>query len=218
MLIGIAISTRNRREIAEHSIEQWKKFLPVGAKLVVVDDASDIYYGNSNYRFDQQAGISVVKNKCIELLEGCEHLILVDDDIYPLEKNAIFQYVYCNLQHACYIFERKLLWKEPDYKAYDLPRGCLLYFTRHCIQKAGGFDTNFTGQYEHAELSRRIFNMKLTPAPYIDIVNSKGLFYSHDEQSTTQSSFDPYERSKAIHANKKYFEETKLSNQFIPYK
>ena len=218
MKLGIAISTHDRREIAEHSIGEWRRFLPVGAKLVIIDDASTVPYPGADYRFEEKAGISVVKNKCIQLLDGCDHLVLADDDIHPIDANWASWYTYSNLQHACYIFDRKLLWAEPDYKAYELPRGCLLYFTRRCIEIAGGFDTNFTSMYEHAELSRRIFNMKLTPAPYIDIVNSKGLFYSHDEQCTAQSSFDPYERSKAIRANKKYWEETKLSNQFIPYK
>jgi len=218
MKIGVAISTHDRREIAEHSIAEWRWFLPVGAKLVIVDDASEISYPGADYRFEQQAGISVVKNKCIQLLEDCDHLVISDDDIFPRANGWAIPYIFSNLQHACYIFDRKLLWKEPDYKAYDLPRGCLLYFTRRCIDIAGGFDTNFTGMYEHAELSRRIFNMKLTPAPYIDIPNSEGLFYSHDEQGTGESSFDPHTRGKAIRANKKYWEETKLSNQFIPYK
>lgn len=218
MNIGIAISTHNRREIADHSIKQWKKFLPVGAKLIIVDDASAIPYPGADYVFSKRAGISTVKNKCIQLLNDCDHIFLVDDDIYPLDANWAAWYTHSTLQHACYIFERKLLWTEPDYKAYELPRGCLLYFTKHCIEIAGGFDTNFTSMYEHAELSRRIFNMKLTPSAYIDILYSKGLFYSHDEQNTAQSSFDPYERTKAIRENKKYWEETKLSNQFIPYK
>lgn len=218
MKIGIAISTHNRRVIADHSIAEWRRFLPEGAKLVIVDDCSDIPYPGAAYRFEQRAGISKVKNKCIQLLEDCEHIFIVDDDIYATDPNWATWYTHSNLQHACYIFDRKMLWKEPDYIAYELPRGCLLYFTKRCIEKAGGFDTNFTGMYEHAELSRRIFNMKMTPAPYIDIPFSKGLFYSHDEQNTAQSSFDAYERHKAIRENKKYWEETKLSNTFIPYK
>lgn len=218
MKIGVAISTHNRRDIADHSIAEWRRFLPIGAKLMIVDDASVIPYPGADYRFETRAGIAVVKNKCLELLEDCDHIFLVDDDIYAIDANWASWYTCSNLQHACYIFDRKLLWVEPDYKAYELPRGCLLYFTKRCIEKAGGFDTNFTSQFEHAELSRRIFNMKMTPAPYIDIPSSKGLFYSHDEQDTAQSSMDAYERSKAIRANKKYWEETKLSNTFIPYK
>lgn len=218
MSIGIGITSHNRCKMAEYSISMWKEFLPTGANLAIVDDGSTIPLKSANYRFEERQGISIAKNKCLELLENNDHIFLVDDDIYPLDPNWATWYTHSNLQHACYIFDRKLLWTEPDYKAYELPRGCLLYFTKHCVEIAGGFDTNFTNQYEHAELSRRIFNMKLTPSAYIDIPHSKGLFYSYDEEYTTRSSFDPYERTKAIRENKKYWEETKLSNTFIPYK
>lgn len=218
-MIGIAISTKNRRETAEYTISQWEKLLPEGTKLVIADDASDTPYPASTYRFEHPAGIAKVKNKCLELLEGCDHIFCSDDDIYPLQTDWWKPYVHGSPQHACYIFGREKLWQEPDYVAYDLPRGCFLYFTKHCLQTAGGYDERFaTYSYEHAELSRRIFNMGLTPAPYIDVPNSKGLFYSHDEELTTRSSLPANERYKHIKQNKKYFELTKNSNKFIPYK
>lgn len=218
-MIGVAISTHNRREVAEHSIAEWRRFLPEGAKLVIVDDASDIPYPGADYRFEKRAGIAVVKNKCLELLEDCSDVFLSDDDIYPKHLSWWIDYVQSPLSHACYIFNREKLWSEPDYVSYALPRGCLLYFTKRCTEIAGGFDTNFNVYgYDHAELSRRIFNMKLTPARYIDIPFSKGIFYSHDEQATARSSMTPGQRSGYIKANKKYFDETFLSNKFIPYK
>lgn len=216
--IGVAISTRNRREMTEHSIAEWKKYLPEDSKLVIVDDASDVPYPYSSFRFDERAGIAVVKNKCLELLDDCEHIFLADDDIYPQHMSWWIDYVRGPLSHACYVFNRKKLWSEPDYTAYELPRGCLLYFTKRCIQIAGGFDTQFTSMYEHAELSRRIFNMKLTPARYVDIPNSQNTFYSHDEQFTAKSSISQRQRNNYINANKKRFEETALSNSFKPYK
>jgi glycosyltransferase involved in cell wall biosynthesis len=219
MKIGIAISTHNRRETAEHAIREWRRFMPEGTKLVIVDDASDVPYPGADYRFEQRAGISATKNKGVELLEDYDHIFLVDDDILPLNNMWAGRYIFSNMQHACYIFGRKLLWQGPDYKVYDLPRGCLLYFTRRCIDIAGGFDTNFTGYgYEHVQLSQRIFNRGLTPAPFIDIPNSVGLFYSHDEHKTVQSSIKSYERIKHINVNRAYFEKTKSNNSFIPYK
>lgn len=217
--VGVAISTHDRREIADHSIAEWRRFLPEGAKLIIVDDASVVPYPDADYRFETQAGIAVVKNKCLELLEDCTHKFLVDDDIYPLSADWCGAYVHSDLIHACYIFDRELVYKEPTYASYVLPRGVLLYFTHFCVAAAGGFDTKFRMYgYEHAELSRRIYNMKLTPARYVDIPNSKGLFYSHDEQITTFSSLDPVERNRFIVGNKKYFDTTFLSNSFIPYK
>lgn len=219
MQIGIAISTKNRREIAEHSISQWRKYLPQDARLVIVDDCSDVPYPDADFRFEEPAGIAKVKNKCLSLLEGCDHIFLIDDDIYALHEKWWQPYVHGTPQHACYIFGREELWQEPDYIAYDLPRGCLLYFTNHCVKTCGGYDEKFNVYgFEHPALSRRIFNMGLTPAPYIDVPNSKGLFYSHDEELTTRSSLPANERYKHIKENKKYFELTQNSNKFIPYK
>lgn len=216
--IAVGITVHNRPETAQYSIEQWRKFAPTNCDIFIVDDASTPAFPGADYRFEQNVGISAAKNMCLKLADYADYIFLADEDIYPIDANWATWYTHSNLQHACYIFERKVLWKESDYTAYELPRGCLLYFTKRCIEKVGGFDTNFSNCYEHSNLSERIFNMKMTPARYIDIPHSKGLFYSHDEQNTGQSCFDPYERTKAIRENKKYWEETKLSNQFIPYK
>lgn len=219
MNIGVAVSTHNRREIADHSIEQWKKFLPVGAKLVIVDDASDIPYPGATFRFDKQAGVPVVKNKCLELLDNCTHIFLADDDIYPINEMWWSSYVYSNLAHACFIFDREKLWSERDYVAYNLPRGCLLYFSGRTVQIAGGFNTLFSNYgYEHPELSRRIFNMGLTPAAYIDIPNSANLFYSHDKELTVRSSVPVNQRGRYIVANRLVFNSLLTSKQFVPYK
>ncbi len=219
MSLGIAISTKNRREIAEHSIFQWRKYLPEGAKLVIVDDFSDVPYPDADFRFEEPAGIAKTKNKCLSLIDNFTHLIIADDDIFPLHVNWWKPYVHGTPQHACYIFGREKLWQEPDYIAYNLPRGCLLYFTNHCIKTCGGMDENFKlWGYEHANLSRRIFNMGLTPAPYIDVPDSKGAFYCHDEELTVRSALPTLERMKHVKANKELFLRTQNSNQFIPYK
>lgn len=219
MNIGIAISTHDRREIADHSIAEWRRFLPVGAKLVIVDDASVVPYPDADYRFDQHAGIAIVKNKCLQLLEDCDHIFCVDDDIYPVREGWELPYTSSTLVHACYIFQRRKLWTEPTYIAYDLPRGCMLYFNKYCLKVAGGFDTRFKIYgYDHAELSRRIFNMGLTPARYVDVPGSERLFYSHDEQFTAQSSLPTVERTEYVRQNKGLFNQTFFSNQFVPYK
>lgn len=175
-------------------------------------------FNDENYE-----GIAQAKNKCLAMCMETDpdYVIILDDDIYPLVKNWHLPYIESGLHHAMYIFDRDSGQKFSNgtYKEYVLPRGCLLFFTRYCIDTAGGFDERFKGWgYDHAELSRRIFNMELTPAPYIDIPNSTGLFYSHDEHKTCQSSVSNTNRLRGIKNNQALFNETQHSNQFVNYK
>src|SRR5690606_10124331 len=81
--IGVGITTHNRPEIFAKTLAEMRKHLPPGAKLVVVDDASKEPVAEADYRFEENAGIARAKNKCLELLDGCEHIFLFDDDCYP---------------------------------------------------------------------------------------------------------------------------------------
>ena len=84
--IGIGITTHNRYDIFKKSYDEINRFLPSGAVLVVVDDASDTPVKEATFRFNENVGIAKAKNKCFELLydSGCEHFFLFDDDCYPL--------------------------------------------------------------------------------------------------------------------------------------
>lgn len=81
-----AITTHNRRDIAEKTIAHIRDHTP-GAVIVIVDDASTEPFPGATFRFDQQAGIAKAKNKCLELLMATvvEHLFLFDDDTWPTE-------------------------------------------------------------------------------------------------------------------------------------
>ena len=80
MTIGIGITTHNRREVLLNSLKSFERFLPDDYKLVVIDDASDVPVSKSEwglydiYRFEKNVGIATAKNKCLELLEDCEHI------------------------------------------------------------------------------------------------------------------------------------------------
>ncbi len=86
MKIGIGITTHNRPQVFRHTLRNVLKFAPRGAKVLVVDDASTDTVREATYRFDVNAGIARAKNKCLELLEDCDHIFLFDDDTYPIKK------------------------------------------------------------------------------------------------------------------------------------
>lgn len=208
MSIVIAITTTpNRQAILAKSLQYWVNLAPKGAEVKVYADTDGI-------------GIAAAKNSCLAMCEGYDHIFLADDDIFPLSPDWGKGYVESTLNHAMYIFGREKVFSGSGYNVFDLPRGCLLYLNKKVLETVGGFDERFKGySYEHPEYSRRVFNMGLTPAPYMDIANSKGLFYSYDEQVPNfQSSVDRSVRREGVIRNKLLFDRTVNSNKFIPYK
>lgn len=220
-MIGIGITTHNRRSTALHAIREIKRLAPEGSKVVIVDDASDIPFPGVDYRFEQNAGIAKVKNKCFELLEGCEHIFLFDDDVFPIYEDWHLPYVNSGINHLSFTFKRPELFtfigKQYPYTCYELPCGLMLYYTKKCLEAVGGFDEEYKGYgFEHVDLSKRIFNAGLTQAPFIDYANSLNLFYSFDYLKSIQPS--SRNRGLTIPANRIRYESLGDSQEFKPYK
>jgi glycosyltransferase involved in cell wall biosynthesis len=216
-MIGIGITSHNRGKVARHTLEQIIKFSPLSCKIVVVDDASIIPFEGATYRFEQNVGISRAKNKCLELLEGCDHLFIFDDDFYPIVDEWWVPYIESKLNHACFTFDRLLINSNEFWNEYEKPNGCMMYFTKCCIETVGGWDTDFQGYgYEHLNFSDRIFNIGLTPARYIDVPNSSTLFYSHDQARTVETSIPYFKRD--IARNTLLYNEKFFDKNFKPYK
>lgn len=214
-MIGVAITTRNRSLILQQTLAAWKEHLPTGSKLVIVDDASDIPVTNPTFRFETRQGLAKAKNKCLELLEGCTDIFIVDDDIMPVKPNWWSIYVLSGLNHACWTFNRQRRHVAENYVEYVDPNGCMLYFKKICLDTVGGWDIDFKGYgHEHANMSDRIFNAGLTPARYIDVRNSLSVFTMIECAST----FSTAERRITIPANKKLYLENFNSKEFKSYK
>lgn len=221
MKIGIGYTTHNRQELWMDTYNRVNQFRPDNSLLCFVDDNSSGSYSWCNYQFQQSVGVGVAKNKCLELLHdaGCTHFFLFDDDCRPLVDKWWLPYVESGLNHACWnynrvkIVESLFILKHP-YWGYEKPNGCMLYFTRGCLDIAGGWDLEFTGYgYEHCNLSDRIFNNGLTPARYIDVPNSKDLFEIID----CPSSFTTEDRYQ-IPNNLKLYQQKFYSKEFKPFK
>lgn len=235
LTIGIGITTQNRGEVftmaLSHIYNRSK-----GCKIVIVDDAStrpvnvptDVA---TTFRFNTVQGIAAAKNKCFELLEDCEHIFLFDDDTWPLVDNWYLPYINSREPHLMYIFQdfststklndTKVLYKDSTMVAYTHARGCMCYFKRVCLEKAGGMYTGFgRWGYEHPDLSNRIYNQGLTTFRYMDVVDSNKLIYSLDEHEKVQSTVPATgaERQTLIRRNKPIYDARINSNEFIPYK
>ena len=221
--LNIAISTYNRRETAEYSISQWKKHLPKGAKLFIVDDGSDIPFPNADIRNEVSLGIAACKNQCISLCYGSDYIILADDDVYPISSDWHLPYINSGENHLCFTFTkfsngqpngRKQIAEYNDLNVFYEPCGCMNFYTKACFDAVGGMDIGYgKWSYEHVSHSMRIHNAGLTPHPFMDVKNSLDLFYSYDWDQTTKRSVDVKLRNKLAWVNKKkYFKEKNESN------
>ena len=229
--IGVGITTHNRSEMFKKSYNEIVRHLPDGAVLVVVDDASKTPVEIADYRFDENVGIARAKNKALELLylQGCEHFFLFDDDTYPLVKGWEKKYIECSEPHLNYIFTdfetgRKLndtieIYRDDEKVAYSHARGCMLYYHRSVLDAVGGMDPVFgKWGYEHPSFSDRIYNAGLTTFRYMDVADSKGLFYSDDEQNeNVNTTVIGNERQKMVARNTELYRERKYSKEYIPF-
>lgn len=227
MSIGIGITTYSRPDQLAATRIAILKYLPPGAKLVVVDDAGVIPALGADYRFAQNAGIAAAKNKCLELLDDCDHIFLFDDDCRPQAPDWWKPYVESPEPHLMYVFPdfvqgHKLndtahVYADTKHTAWSHPRGCMLYFDRRCLAAVGGMDVAFgKWGYEHSDLSDRIHRAGLTTFVYQDVCGSSALIYSGDEYRSSATTVTGNERQTCISRNRAIYDGDRPT--YIPYR
>lgn len=216
MSIGIGIANFNRNEVFYQTLEQIKKYAPKGAKIVVVDDGSAIPIKDADFRFDKNLGTPTAKNKCLQLLEDCEHIFLFDSDLRPIKKGWEKPYINSQEPHLNFTF-RYDSFEWNGHKVCNHPNGCMMYINNSALKKVGGFDTDFERYgYWHGSFSCRVYNAGLTSFPFMDVIGSEKYFDSLDEKKTVQSATP--NKGKYLAKNKKRYQEKNESFEFIPYK
>jgi len=215
-MISICVTTRNRPESFYLVLERIKQHTNCEYQLVIVDDASDVPYCDTSYRFETRSGIPAVKNKCLELAKY-DHTFLFDDDTYPLSEGWYLPYINSGKEHLCYTFLTAFKRKD-GFKYHTLGNGCMLYITRKCIDTIGGFDWSYgLGKYEHVDFSRRIFNAGLTESIFMDVENSSDLLYCMDQKKEIPRSFDKVEMRTLLRSGGVHFRKNRNSKELIPY-
>lgn len=215
-MIGIGITTRNRKKYCTVTHNAIIKFLPNGAKLVIVDDASEDPYPRATFRFNENVGPAVAKNKCLDLLKECEHIFLFDDDCYPIRDKWWEPYVESPSPHLCFSFTYKYK-NVGDHRVYDLPNGCMMYIHKKCLEAVGGFDPGFIKYgYWHANYSTRVYNAGLNYAPFMDVEGSHKLIKSLDKEGRI-SSVTPNQKDYVPDNRQRYFDKIN-SKEYIEFR
>lgn len=234
--IAICISTRNRPEAFAKCVDNLHKFWPVDydAQLFVVDDASEDHYvlryqQHEVQCFTTRQGIPIVKNRCLAMAYdwGADHVFCFDDDCYPIKHGWAEAYINSGINHLSFTFHESKdgVHRQPkpqrwgNFRVYFKPNGCMMYFTRKCLDVVGGFDTQYSpGYLEHTDLTRRIWNAGLTPFKNMDIADSLQYFHSMDYHGEIDRSISAKDRTANIKANIEYFHKNKNSKRFIEFR
>lgn len=205
-MIGVGITTHNRRALALATIDHWRALLPEGARLVVVDDGSDEPLPGADHRFEIPAGVARAKNRCLALLDGCEHIFLADDDVWPTSPDWWRPYAAAPVPHLMHLWRGTVLHNDGALIARSHPQGCLLYVRRNALDRVGGMRPEF-GRYgrEHLEWSQRIHAAGLTPWPYMGVAGTSDIWHAMDEAHEAPSTMRGERmvrdrRNRAIHA------------------
>lgn len=201
-MIGIGVTTYGNRACTGRTLAVLRAMTPM-AKIIEVN----------------MEGIPQAKNKCLELLDDCDHIFLYDDDCFPLKNGWHIPYVCADENHLSFTFDRKIIGHRDGLTEYELPSGCMLYINRKCLDVIGGFDTEYKGYgYEHVDYSVRAFNAGLTSAKFLDIENSHELIHSMDQHKEVLTTVGVPIRVRNIAPNRKRLKEQWNSKEFKPYK
>ena len=226
MKIGVGITTRNRKKVFMHSLRKHALYAPNNAKYVVVDDGSDEadIPSDFSYRFTFNVGVATAKNKCLELLEDCDHIFLFDDDTHPIAEEWWKPYLESKEPHLMYQFklpgkpssDMRVEYEDDNIVSYTHTRGAMLYIERKVLDVVGGFDTRYRNGFEHPDWTNRIHNAGLTTYRAMDVPGSGELFYCFDQKNEVISTIDNGKRSH--NENIMLYKHSRFSKEFKEYK
>lgn len=200
-MLGIGITTRNRMRIQMHQRERVEQFTRQPHKLVVIDDNSELPTPLAIWSH-KRLGVAAAKTACLWRLQDCDPIILLDDDIWPIEDDwvALLQgaAAAAGIQHLIYVpatGQAGHAWDASfvctgthvygDYtlQTYAQCAGVLLYLTQTVLQQVGAFG-KYPGVYgfEHAGYSQRIAKAGLMGklGPYVTVQGLKERMWSID--------------------------------------
>lgn len=228
--IGIGVTTHNRNAMVRDTVAKLVELTP-NAKIIIVDDASQSpvkIKGVEVYRFEQNVGIAKAKNKCLELLNECDHIFLFDDDTYPIAPDWYEPYIESPEHHLMYLFDRwangspvgddAIIYKDDKHVVHSHARGCMLYVDSFALATVGGMDLDYgKAMDEHGDWTTRIHNAGLTTFKHMDVVDSEQLIYSADQHQAVASSISAADRRAGLDNNHKLLKERIDSSAFAPY-
>jgi glycosyltransferase involved in cell wall biosynthesis len=226
MKIGIGITTKNRPEVAEYCISQYKKFSKEAHRIVLLDDDSEpgktlssIPSGVEYIKDGVWRGVAGSRNRLLRELADCDFVVISDDDVFPIRDFWIGEFVAGVMnnpgQHILnYSPPMHYEWMGKTGNgivATKSSQGGFWFFTRHALNVIGGFRELSKYGHEDGELFARMGRAGLSPFgrdPYytVTVEHAPEFLHGCDIQGSHGSLV--WKGKSAIHEEKwKYIEE-----------
>jgi GT2 family glycosyltransferase len=180
--IGVGITTYNRPKYLQQTIVGVANhILPYVDRVVVYNDGSDKSY-DKTYRWmkretpqieviDAQTnhGVAYAKNQLFaNLMDDCDFIFLLEDDVVPTHKNAIVGYLAAakmtGLDHFCFAHHGPANTKAVGINGpivfWPNCVGAYCFYTKQLLEEVGLMDENFKNAWEHVEHSWRIMKKR----------------------------------------------------------
>jgi glycosyltransferase involved in cell wall biosynthesis len=214
-----------------------------------VNDGDKIECPGYNYYFhNNEVNLGVGKSKNIALKhllnKGCDHIFLIEDDIFILDPSVFERYIEASkitgIQHFNFslhgVMNKK--WEQRafpdvipnprviiDYKSVKIPLyphcvGAFSYYSRECLETVGLIDEKFYNACEHVDHTYKIIKAGMHPPFWFfaDIENS-GDYLGDEPWDITKStiSSNPNHQQMMIDADKIFVENHGLLPRQIPF-
>lgn len=228
MKIGIGVTTYNRPGHLKMWHSQNQKY--------ILSDKCVFYKADDS---EDRKGIAYRKNECLRALKDCDYVFLFDDDCFPIKNGWAEFFIEASKasgqQHFQYLKKTPMIKcihventiddvKITSIKCYNNSAGCMMFFTKECIEKVGAYDERF-GIYgfEHCQYSDRAHKAGLTPlGAYTCPAGAGEYIYSMDldnhlsfnKELNHKSSIDIKEGLASIQKNKEIY--LQRSEIYIP--
>lgn len=200
---GIAVVTYNRGPRLYDLLRNIIKYSPPDVRIVVCDDGStdnthevmtDRGFRDFTYIKGKNLGVGANKNRALFLLQDCDFIAILEDDLFPVSKGwfEIYEQVAlrCNINHFCRVQDKEVAETVPEFSQYlkqfgvtpvygPSPRGDFTFITSKVIKQIGAFHPAFEGVgYAHGQWSQRCADAGLCghPLKWIDIKEARDKF------------------------------------------
>lgn len=221
--IGIGIVTCQPRESFFKCFDSVDFITRQGGTGIIINDGKKggcMIPRWSAIQNETNLGVGKSKNKALEFLlkKGCEHIFLIEDDIFVKDRSVFHKYIEASkktgIQHFNYSQHGMMNKSWPggapnprtvlDYGGvkvalYPHCVGAFSYYSRKCLEDAGLMDERYYNACEHVDHTLEIINKGMHPPfwYFADIENSQD-YLGDEEWSLKQSTISSREDHKEI--------------------